>query len=270
MSFQALGWAAGQRPKRPADKLILYGLADRHNTEDDAAWPSIAWLVDFSGLDRKTVIAGLDRLQEGGYARDTGLRVGDTSQVKVYALALEKPPEIKQSQKRNRSVFPLKESQKRDTEPVKEPVSQKASPSSKALKPRFSFARPDGVDPQAWKDFLANRKLKRMKNTPTAHKRMMDDIRRLERKGWSAAELIQHAAEKGWGGIYEPDARAGFSNGQTRGDGFDHIGSPMVRTGLRAEAARRANGHGARGEGRSFADSGAGGSGGSEARGSGF
>jgi hypothetical protein len=52
MSWEALAWAARQRVTRAADKLILIGLADRHNSEENAAWPSLAWLGEFSSLDR--------------------------------------------------------------------------------------------------------------------------------------------------------------------------------------------------------------------------
>lgn len=132
MSFQALAWAVDQKPKRPADKLLLLGLADRHNTENKLAWPSTKWLAEFSGLDRKTVLAGLKRLQEAGSIIDSGQRFGKTKQVIGYSLAFDtarermkthgNARELKGSQKRNGSVFPRKGSQKRDTEPIKEPV----------------------------------------------------------------------------------------------------------------------------------------------------
>jgi hypothetical protein len=126
MSFQAFAWAVTVHPGSAAEKLVLLGLADRHNTEHDAAYPSTAWLVEFSGLDRKTVVAALDRLEAAGLISDTGKRVGQTKQVKVYSLALESLPKTEASQKRNSSVFPMKGSQKRDTDTVKDTSTSRA------------------------------------------------------------------------------------------------------------------------------------------------
>lgn len=88
MSFPALAWAVASKTRRAADKLVLLGLADRHNTEHDLAYPSIAWLCEFSGLDRKTVVTALDRLEADGLIADSGNRVGKTKQVKAYQLNL--------------------------------------------------------------------------------------------------------------------------------------------------------------------------------------
>ena len=139
MSFKALAWAVEREVPHAADKLVLLGLADRHNEEAGAAYPSIEWLTRFGSLDRKTVITALQRLEASGLIGDTGRRTGRTKQVKLYALALDgksipKTEPLgeaeKQSQKRNSSVFSPKQSQKRDTEPVKEPSTSEAKASS--------------------------------------------------------------------------------------------------------------------------------------------
>jgi len=125
VSWAALGWAGKQRLKRAADKLVLIALADRHNEESDLSYPSVAWLADFCCLDRKTVIAAIDRLEALGLVADSGVRVGKTGQVKAYKLTfsgtLETVPKTEQFQKRNSSTFSKKQSQKRDTEPFLEP-----------------------------------------------------------------------------------------------------------------------------------------------------
>lgn len=139
MSFQAFAWAVTVHPGSAAEKLVLLGLADRHNTEHDAAYPSTAWLVEFSGLDRKTVVAALDRLEAAGLISDTGKRVGQTKQVKVYSLALESIPKTEASQKRNSSVFPIKGSQKRDTDTVKDTTSRAKALSGSRAEPKLTF-----------------------------------------------------------------------------------------------------------------------------------
>lgn len=119
MSFDALAWAARASGLRPAEKLVLLGLAecaDRHTYE---AHPSIAALVEFGGLNRKTVIAALDTLGTKGLIAETGECVGKTKQVKVYRLSLETVPKTERSPKRNSSTFSVKQSQKRDTDTVR-------------------------------------------------------------------------------------------------------------------------------------------------------
>lgn len=122
MSFEALAWAVKQQPGRASDKLILLGLADRWNNEERAAWPSIKWLQEFSGLNRKTVITALQRLERAGMIRDTGGRVGKTRQGKVYTLSFDDASKSTEKGIVKESRFFRKESQKRDTEPIKEPI----------------------------------------------------------------------------------------------------------------------------------------------------
>lgn len=129
MSFDALAWAGKCQPGNPARKLVLIALADRHNAESDLAYPSVPWLAEWTGLNRKTVIAALDTLEAQGLISDSGERVGKTKQIKAYRLHLGTVPKTEQSQKRNSPTFSAKESQKRDTEPVREPVSGKAKAS---------------------------------------------------------------------------------------------------------------------------------------------
>lgn len=69
---------------------------------------------------------------------------------------------------------------------------------------RDEFPKPDGVDDQHWRDFLKNRKRRRMPNTPSAHKRLTDDLARLAIGGWTVPALVEHAAAAGWGSINPP------------------------------------------------------------------
>lgn len=133
MSWETQSWAAKQRPGSASAKLVLLGLASCADA-NHCAFPSIQWLCDFSDLNRKTVIAALQRLEDGMFPliEDTGERRGRTGQVKVYRLsaaangatvdpASETVPKAEQFQKRNSSGSGLKQSQKRDTEPFLEP-----------------------------------------------------------------------------------------------------------------------------------------------------
>jgi hypothetical protein len=108
VSFDALSWAAKQRPGSSGAKLVLLGLAECASRGDARAFPSLAELVDFSSLDRKSVIANLDKLEAAGLITDTGERVGRTKQIKVYVLNLQSIPKAEPSQKRNSPVISAK------------------------------------------------------------------------------------------------------------------------------------------------------------------
>jgi Helix-turn-helix domain len=78
-------WAFDLDLKPASSKFILVALAD--NADDQGrAFPSLASLVKKTSLDRKTVISAIDQLEQIGLLRDTGERVGQTGQVKVYQL----------------------------------------------------------------------------------------------------------------------------------------------------------------------------------------
>lgn len=231
MSWGALAWAAKRKVDRAADKLILLALAERHNEEADVAYPSVAWLCEFSSLDRKTVIASLSRLEASGLISDSGERFGKTNQVKAYRLHIETVPKPEQSQKRNSSGFSSKESQKRDTEPSREPKRIEAIASTSR-----PWALPIGVSLQVWQDFLTNRKRKRLPNTETAWKSFQDDLARVGAEtGIPPPKLIERCTAKGWGGIYDPrENRDGQQRTNTVGRNQPSDGlSSTARAGLR-------------------------------------
>lgn len=91
MSKEAVKWAAKFQPDQPADKLVLWAIADCHNIGSGIAYPSVAAIMLFGGLSRSSVLRALDRLHEAGLILDTGDRRGRTGQVKVWALPLSQP-----------------------------------------------------------------------------------------------------------------------------------------------------------------------------------
>lgn len=215
MSFAALLWASKVSGVRPAEKLVLLGMAECAGRDDGRAFPSIAALVEFSGLNRKTVIGALSALVERGFISETGETVGQTSQIKVYRLHVETVPETGLYNSGNSTTFGRKESQKRDTEPVINPIpsEDKSSSGKRAPKITQDFPRPEWADPDVWVDFLKNRKAKRLRNTPTAHKGFLEDIARIATDEWPPGRLLLHATRKGWGAIYEPEE---MKNGRNR------------------------------------------------------
>lgn len=213
MSFDALAWAAKCKPGSMADKMVLLALAESAGRESGLAFPSVAAICEFGNMDRKTVLASLARLHDAGFIRDTGKRMGRTSQVKVFELALGKSPE-------NGTV---KESRKRDTipktgpfeKPVKKQASARKGPKNGTVKGsqkrdtepvyptdidniRARVPKPDGVDDQTWRDFLKHRKKIGGDLTPTA---MKGFVREAEKAGWSLEDALTETIFRGWRGF---------------------------------------------------------------------
>jgi hypothetical protein len=144
MSLDATRWAWLQGGIKPTAKFVLLSMADRAG-EDHECYPSIKRLCDDTNLDRKTVIRSLKVLCDCGVIVDTGKRKGATNQVIVYKLVgVESRSHIGEFEDKNdaqigtiplweqfpfsdetvpvfpgnSTVFPLKESQKRDTESI--------------------------------------------------------------------------------------------------------------------------------------------------------
>lgn len=125
MSSEAVAWAFKVNLKPSALKFTLVAMCECANYKTGRIFSSLAHLQEITSQDRKTLIANIAKLEELGWIADTGERTGKTGQIKVYRPVCERSPELEQFQKRNSSEIPVKQSQKRDTEPVKEPVSNK-------------------------------------------------------------------------------------------------------------------------------------------------
>lgn len=66
MSYKATAWAWEQRIKPATCKLVLMCLADNHNGDTGRCDPSIPYIAAKTGLDRKTVMTCLERLEQLG------------------------------------------------------------------------------------------------------------------------------------------------------------------------------------------------------------
>lgn len=77
------------------DKLVLWAMADAHNTAKGCTYPSIAAVMDFTGWQRRAVISGLARLAAAGMLIDTRDRIGKTRQVKVWRFPFD-PPRVQE------------------------------------------------------------------------------------------------------------------------------------------------------------------------------
>lgn len=120
----------------------------------------------------------------------------------ITILNYEKYQDAQDSQSGNSGTVA---GQSRDTqEEGKEGKEGKEEPkgSHHPARKRDDFPKPDWADAQVWSDFLANRRRKKLANTPTAHKAFLDDIARLADDAWPPGRLLSVATGKGHGAIY--------------------------------------------------------------------
>ncbi len=115
MSVEALSWALNTTISKSSVKFCLFVLANLAN-EEGMVYPSIQYMTEKTAQDRKTVLKNIQSLKELGFLSDTGRRTGETKQIIVYRLNMITVPKKEQSQKRNSTVFPCKESQIWDTD----------------------------------------------------------------------------------------------------------------------------------------------------------
>lgn len=69
---------------------------------------------------------------------------------------------------------------------------------------RVAWPCPPNVNPNHWRDFLKNRKTKRLTNSETAYEGQVRELAKLSDDEWPPGRLVQYAAEKGWGSINDP------------------------------------------------------------------
>lgn len=237
MSWPALAWASKCHVGSASEKLMLLAYADRHNEETGCAYPSIEWLTSFSCLNRKTVIASIAKLEASGLLSDTGERMGRTKQIKVYRVHTETVPKAEQSQKRNSSDISPKESQKRDTEPSREPVSPTVATQPTEKRARVQFLPPPGVDAQVWGDFLASPNRRKAGMSQTAYSGICNNLRKLAEHGFPPGEMIAMAVERGWKTVklewVQNDGRSGNGMAGNRRDRPDDGLSSTARAALK-------------------------------------
>ena len=185
--------AIWELPMLPTDKLVMLALADCANDEGHC-WPSIATVARKSGASERSVQRAIRRAEEAGLLHreeviGKGCKYNIDPRHCVTPVKVSPPPQCHPTP---------------DTVSPKPSRTIKSSSVAKATSLREAFPMPVGTDPQCWRDFLENRKRKRLGNTATAHRKLLADLARLSDDEWPPPRLIEHAAAHGWGGIYDP------------------------------------------------------------------
>jgi hypothetical protein len=89
MSHYMTALAMQQRGLKPAAKVVLYWLADHHNGETGACFPSLNTLANECEMDRSTVVRHLEALEAGGLIeRDKRTRANGSQTSTAYILTM--------------------------------------------------------------------------------------------------------------------------------------------------------------------------------------
>ena len=222
MSSEAVAWAFKSDVKPSSVKFTLVALCECANYQTGKIFPSIKHLCQITGQDRKTVISNIGKLVAEGWIDETGERVGRTGQIKVYQANVGTVPNMEQSQERNSSAFPLKESQKRDTEPSREPSRH------------IIEGYPVWLPIEAWKGWVEMRKQRKRPLTDRAKARALNKLEALHLAGHDINELLDRSTINGWLDIYEPKGAKNAGNSQSTTEPTN----PMVRAVIASQARR--------------------------------
>ena len=257
VSFAALATISKMRLGSAAEKLIALAYADRHNEETGCAYPSIAWLCEFSSLNRKTVVAAVGRLEACGLLSDSGERRGDTKQIKVYRLNLNSAengtvPKSEQYRSRNSTEKVVEQSQKRDTDTVRTRSSTKASPSPKKSAAAPPFVPPSDIPEAEWDGFEEMRKRIGKPMTAKARDLAIARLRLLAEDGHPPGDVLNHSILNNYQGLFPPKDQRHGQPAQRRMDEQPGLrGSrpdpslDLLRAARRAEEEERAGSGGA-------------------------
>lgn len=246
MAHEAVTWALGMKTGSASAKLVLIVLSERASRENGwRCWPSVADICEQTELNRKTVLAAVAKLQSSGLISDTQRKTGKTGQIPVYRVNVE------QSQKRdsfkgdahpadevetvpffpsNSPVFSSKQSQKRDTEPVREPVKEPVTKNICADgAPVAPNDLPKWLDQDLWASYVSHyHELQDMKGNTVSwawEAKALRILSDLVAQGEDPTEVLQRAINSVFGLLLStrnPNISYPANSGQTNGHTATH------------------------------------------------
>lgn len=278
MSIEAITWALKQPIEKSSAKFVLVVMANCVNGEECGdqflSWPSVAFIEQATGQNRKTVLESIKRLREWGYLVDTGERRGGTGSVPVYLLSSpktgtascvkavsEKDPVGAQEQSQiyaevvpisvpveepeavpnldgSSTEFGRKQSQKRN-EAVPKTVpgtgrTGKEQEGKRKLKVQTAFSLPGWISFEAWSGYVEMRKRIRKPMTDYAMTLAVKDLEALRDAGHDVDAVLNQSTMKSWQGLFEVKARGVAKPGMDRHGNF---GNQDYRAGVAADGS---------------------------------
>lgn len=222
MSHRATEWAIRQKGLKPATKIVLWHLCDRHHP-DNGCFPKQETLAADCEMSRSTLNLHLSKLEELGLIRrDAGREAGSMKHRPTrYWLAFEGEETVSENRTKtvseNRTEAPKTVSEKRekpcpknseihvrkpDTNSVREPVREPVSDAREARCIREALS--EVVTEETATAFIAHRKAKRAKLTLHAAQLIAGKIR-----GHPAPDaVVLESIANGWTGVFPDRVRA--------------------------------------------------------------
>lgn len=264
MSVEAIAWALKQPIEKSSAKFVLVVMANCVNGEECGdrflSWPSVAFIEQATGQNRKTVLESIKRLREWGYLVDTGERRGGTGSVPVYLLTSPKngtasvAKEVpktdvedggEQSQIRIEDVpktalvekseavpnldassteFGHKQSQKRNEAVPKTGHGTgrtgKEQEGKRKLKVPATFSLPGWISFEAWSGYIDMRKRIKKPMTDYAMTLAVKELEALRDAGQDVDAVLNQSTLKSWQGLFEVKSRGAGKPGVDRHGNF--------------------------------------------------
>lgn len=220
MSMSALRWVRRLRAA-PTHKLILWALADMANDHLEC-WPSMAGLVEATGLTDRTIQTAIPRLAENGLIEVDRSRGGRSN---VYRLTLAEPrtPFGVRAESNPEAASPNPEAASPETpklfrlnpeaasggtpnnpqrEPKENPTRAKRA-SVTSLASAVSVVLPNWLPADAWDAWCAHRIRKSRKGwTQGAAEWSIRELGKCVAQGDDAREVIERSIGSGWTGLF--------------------------------------------------------------------
>lgn len=207
MSAKATFWAWDQAIKPATAKLVLLCLADCHNGDTGRCNPSAEYIAKQTGLNRKTVLAQLQNLEQQG-ALTTEKRHGTSNQYSLQTSTnIGTGTEIGTGTKNGTGVVP-----KTGLPPVPKTVLEPTTKPTKNL-----IVMPEGVNAAAYSEWLEFRKAKGKPVSPMAANKQFKMLLDYDRP--TQQQIIDTSITNDYQGLFPPKGRAAASApaGSSRG-----------------------------------------------------
>lgn len=226
MSWEAVTWAGKQRTGRSSTKSVLTWMANCAAMPQLRAFTSVAYLVEMTELNEKTVGAAIKHLEELGLISDTGERTGSTRQVRIYQLNVDvntegggEEGEGHQKRKASKNGRLPKSEPKPTKNGVKAPQKRSETPpktggvtegteeEQKGTQKRAGRAKvcvelPDWLPEEAWTHWLDHRKALKAPFTQRAAELSIQVLARLRDEGHDPVAVIDESVLRGWTGLF--------------------------------------------------------------------
>ena len=202
MSAKATFWAWEQDLKS-SQKLVLLCLANCHNDSNNRCYPSISYISNNTGLNKKTIISSLEILEKSSIIYASKMNGKST----CYEFNFSYPLESETSTK-NGTGTKINTGTKNGTAPVPNSVPEPKKNLKDNLKEKIygqhglKIALPEWLPNDSWNDFVEDRKTRKKKLTQKAAELAINKLGKLREEGNDPVAVINQTIERAYAGLF--------------------------------------------------------------------